>query len=170
LIIISKTSCGDSRYCDGSGNCILCVESSCAGVNCDALCPEDPGAYTCWLDSPCYCHKNYDCPTGGMCNYDGDCDPGESYNGCCQDCPCPGGQVCDTSTGYCYTPPPGEGNNPKGWHDFSDCRASEGWACDPDDYSQPLEIHFYADGPAGSGTFIGSTIANKESVRELENG
>jgi len=53
-----------------------------------------------------------------------------------------------------------ENQVPKGWHDASDSASSRGWACDPDNYSQSLAIHFYKDGPAGIGTFIGSTIAN----------
>ncbi|HLD04410.1 MAG TPA: LamG domain-containing protein, partial [Candidatus Nanoarchaeia archaeon] len=38
------------------------------------------------------------------------------------------------------------------------------WVCDGDDYSKPVSVHFYMNGPAGSGTFIGSTEAN--TVRE----
>jgi hypothetical protein len=51
-------------------------------------------------------------------------------------------------------------NNPKGNHDSSDCNTSWGWACDGDNYSTPLSIHFYKDGPAGVGTYIGATTAN----------
>ncbi|WP_425392322.1 hypothetical protein [Ekhidna sp.] len=36
-----------------------------------------------------------------------------------------------------------------------------GWAIDPDYPNSSLSIHFYIDGPAGIGQFIGSTIANK---------
>ncbi len=51
-------------------------------------------------------------------------------------------------------------NNPKGWHDGSDCNSSVGWACDADDYNQALDIHFYRDGPFGSGgVFIGNVSA-----------
>ena len=51
-------------------------------------------------------------------------------------------------------------NNPSGYHDGSDCSISRGWTCDADNYNQPLDVHFYADGPAGSGTFIGATTAS----------
>src|SRR3989338_8260351 len=49
---------------------------------------------------------------------------------------------------------------PIGYHDSSTCTASFGWACDASDYNQPLQIHFYGDGPAGSGTFLGAATAD----------
>jgi hypothetical protein len=52
-------------------------------------------------------------------------------------------------------------HNPVGSHDFSDCTETKGWACDENDYSAGLTIHFYADGPAGTGTFLGSATANQ---------
>ncbi|MDD4271431.1 MAG: hypothetical protein PHF50_01360 [Patescibacteria group bacterium] len=53
-------------------------------------------------------------------------------------------------------------NNPKGYHDKSDCNYSWGWACDADDYSKPLQIHFYAKDPDGKNIFIGmTTIADQ---------
>lgn len=51
-------------------------------------------------------------------------------------------------------------NNPKGTHDTSTCTSSTGWTCDADNYNQALRVDFYANGPAGTGTFIGNTIAN----------
>ncbi len=48
---------------------------------------------------------------------------------------------------------------PKGFHDNSDCSVSGGWTCDPDNYSQALDVHFY-DGP-GFTTFIGAVTANQ---------
>lgn len=49
---------------------------------------------------------------------------------------------------------------PKGYLDKVDCNYLSGWACDSDDFSKPLEIHFY-DGKLGNGgKFIGATIAN----------
>ena len=50
--------------------------------------------------------------------------------------------------------------SPAGWHDGSDCSASWGWTCDANDYNANLQVHFYANGPAGSGTLIGATTAN----------
>ncbi len=35
-----------------------------------------------------------------------------------------------------------------------------GWSADPSIPDQPNIVHFYVDGPAGSGTYIGQTIAN----------
>lgn len=52
-------------------------------------------------------------------------------------------------------------NKPNGYHDRSGCDYSWGWACDADDYSEALEIHFYARGSDGSIAFLGSTIANQ---------
>lgn len=48
---------------------------------------------------------------------------------------------------------------PEGYHDTADCDNVKGWAKDPDT-TDPIYIHFYADGPSGTGTFIGSTSAN----------
>jgi hypothetical protein len=54
------------------------------------------------------------------------------------------------------------GGTPKGFHDSSNCTASFGWACDPNNYNQAVEVHFYKDGPeGGTGVFIGSTLANQ---------
>ncbi|MBX4209350.1 peptidoglycan-binding protein [Candidatus Parcubacteria bacterium] len=49
---------------------------------------------------------------------------------------------------------------PGGNFDGADCSASTGWSYDPDDQSAATAVHFYADGPAGSGTFIGAVTAN----------
>jgi hypothetical protein len=50
--------------------------------------------------------------------------------------------------------------NPTGYHDSANCSVVEGWACDPSNFQEPLQIHFYADNLAGSGTFVGATTAN----------
>lgn len=58
-------------------------------------------------------------------------------------------------------PPPPE-NHPFGWLDGIDGEGvASGWACDADDFGLGLVIHFYADGPAGSGTFAGWTVASE---------
>ena len=79
--------------------------------------------------------------------------------------PCSGGKRCqvmsDCTSNVCMPPTHlCKSSLPKGWHDGSDCTASGGWACDADDYPLPIMIHFYKDGPAGSGTFIGVTRAD----------
>ncbi|MBI2023834.1 hypothetical protein HYT00_00330 [Candidatus Giovannonibacteria bacterium] len=51
--------------------------------------------------------------------------------------------------------------DPIGWHDASSCADTHGWTCDPSNYSQPIDVHFYADGPAGSGTFLGSVTTGQ---------
>jgi len=50
--------------------------------------------------------------------------------------------------------------SPIGFLDIADCSSFGGWACDPDDHSAALQVHFYADGPAGTGSFVGATTAN----------
>lgn len=65
-------------------------------------------------------------------------------------------------------PPPGNGGGggqsgtiPKGFLDVvTGSFEARGWACDPDNYQQPLAIHFYVDDTPGRGTFIGQTTAN----------
>ena len=47
---------------------------------------------------------------------------------------------------------------PTGFLMNAGCDAIAGWACDFDNFSQPVTIHFYADRP--SGTLIGTTVAN----------
>lgn len=50
---------------------------------------------------------------------------------------------------------------PKGYHDTLSCTVSTGWACDPDNYSQAIDVHFYKDKPADNGgTFIGKVTAS----------
>ncbi|MDP1624943.1 MAG: peptidoglycan-binding domain-containing protein [bacterium] len=49
---------------------------------------------------------------------------------------------------------------PDGHLDTASCSAITGWAYDPDDATANIPVHFYAGGPAGSGTFIGSAVAN----------
>jgi hypothetical protein len=59
---------------------------------------------------------------------------------------------------------------PIGFFDYAGCDTFSGWTCDADNYSMPLEMHFYADAPAGQGTFIGYTSANntrEQAVADL---
>ena len=50
---------------------------------------------------------------------------------------------------------------PTGWHDSIDSDGvSLGWSVDPDIPAQPVIIHFYVDGPAGVGTYIGDILAD----------
>ncbi len=48
---------------------------------------------------------------------------------------------------------------PEGSFESANCSAFSGWAKDPDT-TAPIDVHFYADGPSGTGTYIGSTLAN----------
>ncbi|MBI2133580.1 carboxypeptidase regulatory-like domain-containing protein [Candidatus Woesearchaeota archaeon] len=60
----------------------------------------------------------------------------------------------------CPAAPPQQVNSkPEGWLDSADCNSFVGWVRDPDTVA-PVDVHFYADGPAGTGTFIGSANAN----------
>jgi hypothetical protein len=59
-------------------------------------------------------------------------------------------------------PPPPPPSDPYGWLDQVDgAGVATGWACDANDYTAALTIHFYADGPAGSGSFVGSAVAGE---------
>lgn len=50
---------------------------------------------------------------------------------------------------------------PKGYFDVvNGSQEAFGWACDPNNYNEPLKIHFYVDDGPGKGTFIGETTAN----------
>lgn len=56
-------------------------------------------------------------------------------------------------------------NDPKGYLESINCEKMTGWACDADDYSKAIAIHFYDGGFVGQGgKFIGSTTA--DLVRE----
>lgn len=60
------------------------------------------------------------------------------------------------------TPNPGNQSSPVGHLDLIDINTAtvQGWTFDPDNSSASNEVHIYIDGPAGQGTFAGSTIAN----------
>gem|GEM_PF-4243335 len=57
------------------------------------------------------------------------------------------------------SPPPSGNRRPEGFLDSANCNSFSGWSRDPDTTSA-ISVHFYADGPAGTGTFIGSVTAN----------
>lgn len=61
--------------------------------------------------------------------------------------------------------------NPIGYFDGADCSYGfSGWACDADNYVQPLAVHFYADGQAGSGgKFVGAVTANLTREKAVGN-
>jgi len=48
---------------------------------------------------------------------------------------------------------------PVGSFDSATCDSLSGWTKDPDTAS-PISVHFYKDGPAGTGTYLGSTLAD----------
>lgn len=56
------------------------------------------------------------------------------------------------------------GTTPVGWIDSVNIVDSKlqitGWAVDPDDQDTGIDVHFYVDGPAGSGTGLGIITAN----------
>ncbi|MDO8638087.1 MAG: NBR1-Ig-like domain-containing protein [Candidatus Daviesbacteria bacterium] len=54
--------------------------------------------------------------------------------------------------------------DPGGWLDAADCSSFRGWTCDADNYNQSIDVHFYANGPAGGGgSFAGAMTANETS-------
>lgn len=51
--------------------------------------------------------------------------------------------------------------DPIGHHDEATCSLIRGWVCDPDNYSAPVTVHFYVDGPAGQGgSYVDQTTAS----------
>lgn len=48
---------------------------------------------------------------------------------------------------------------PVGSFDSADCSSLSGWAKDPDT-TAPISVHFYKDGPAGTGTYLGNATAD----------
>ena len=48
---------------------------------------------------------------------------------------------------------------PEGNFDAADCTSIRGWTRDPDT-TNPINVHFYVDGPSGSGTFVGQMFAD----------
>lgn len=51
--------------------------------------------------------------------------------------------------------------DPYGWLDVANCNSFAGWTCDADNYNKAIDVHFYANGPAGGGgTIVGSITAN----------
>ncbi len=54
---------------------------------------------------------------------------------------------------------PPENEDPIGYLDSASCTVSTGWACDPDEYHEPLKVQLYADGPAEEGKLIGEDVA-----------
>ncbi|MEA3431041.1 MAG: putative metal-binding motif-containing protein [Nanoarchaeota archaeon] len=55
--------------------------------------------------------------------------------------------------------------DPVGNLDGANCEGIWGWARDPDYQAagEYIDVHFYADGPAGTGTYIGAVTANQPS-------
>ncbi|HAU98978.1 MAG TPA: hypothetical protein DCW55_01975 [Candidatus Pacebacteria bacterium] len=53
-------------------------------------------------------------------------------------------------------------SDPVGWIDLVDQEGNVvGWALDPDLPADSIDIHVYIDGPAGVGTYVGSTTAGR---------
>jgi len=175
----SAANCGNNvidsgEECDdgvNNGNCPRTCSSTCQDNNC-ATCGNNI------IDSGEECDdgiNNGNCPRtcSSTCN-DNNCatcgnniiDSGEQCDGSnlngqsCQSLGYSSGSLSCSSctfTGCSGTPPPPD---PKGAHDGASCGSTDGWTCDSDNYGQPLDVHFYVDGPAGSGTWGGSTTAN----------
>ncbi len=63
---------------------------------------------------------------------------------------------CSTEAVFTVLP---KNNLSVGYFDNATCNSFSGWAKDPDT-TDPIYIHFYADGPAGTGTFVGAALAD----------
>ncbi len=175
-------SCGDKPAeprCNPESNCgycrsfdQYCIPHSPTYGECDIQIEtgvEDhcgpSGSY--WQTSGCSCVSGGGpTPTSGPTPTPGpDCNCGNqncdySISGCeCINEGCKVGGVADGAN--CYNKICGSTSySPKGYHDSSYCDYSYGWTCDQDSYSTPLTVNFYKDGPPGTGTFIGSILAN----------
>lgn len=145
-------NCDYQEYrCTGLG-----LYRSCQWITIPKLCCRIPqaggGSCTCCFEGGCYFNCDGSGGGGGgggsvSCG-DGTCNGSETCGTCAADC------------GACPTPPPVE-YDPVGNHDAATCNTISGWACDQNNYSQALTIHFYMNAPYDSGgTFIGSTTAN----------
>lgn len=51
-------------------------------------------------------------------------------------------------------------HNPIGWLDAATCEKIAGWAVDMGTPNNSINVHIYKDGPASTGTFVNSTVAN----------
>lgn len=58
-------------------------------------------------------------------------------------------------------PPPLVNHTPVGWLDSVINGVARGWTIDPDASSTPLMVKFYVDGPAGTGTYLGSSETDR---------
>lgn len=69
---------------------------------------------------------------------------------------CPNGSTWDPTSNECKV------TIPKGHLDSGSCNAPlKGWTCDPDNYSQPLQVHFYEEqGGNAFAKFLGASTAN----------
>ena len=66
---------------------------------------------------------------------------------------------------FIFISPPVQAATPEGWVDTVEYLPSKqlrisGWARDPDHLDKTIDVHFYVDGPYGSGTMLGFTTAN----------
>lgn len=133
-------------------------------------CTPGTSAGSCTKDGKtCTAYEVYTCNFGGK-NYCGS-------TSCAEPCTSGGGTP-PTPTPRVGGPPPSpvptsppSGSYPKGVHDVASCTVIQGWTCDPDNYSQPLEVAFYKmDGEPGSGAdYLGSTVANQEREQGVGN-
>ncbi|WPD21702.1 MAG: CARDB domain-containing protein [Candidatus Electrothrix scaldis] len=69
------------------------------------------------------------------------------------------GNNCSAGVQITVADDPPVSQEPVGYFDSADCNGFSGWTKDPDT-TAPIDVHFYADGPAGTGAFIGSASAN----------
>ena len=66
---------------------------------------------------------------------------------------CPAGQYQKLWGGNCSP-------DPIGALDVASCSSFAGWVCDPSDYSQPITVNIFKDGPAGAGGTFSTQVAN----------
>jgi hypothetical protein len=75
--------------------------------------------------------------------------------------------ICEPGDPTCFPPPPPPPPPPGtpdyaayGWHgEITPNGYIRGWACDPNDFNYPLQMHFYANNGRGTHVFMGSATA-----------
>lgn len=155
--------------CTNGGRCCRATLENCScgqtACSAPATCANNAGTQ----DHSCAAENKTTCSNSGWC---GTTSAGQSAadNHCTAwvDAMNPGhtSQCCGA-----LIPTPTPINNPIGFHDDATCQASWGWTCDADDPKQPLEIHMYLDGPAGSGATgwsgISAGVIREQAVADL---
>ena len=155
--ICSQMTCPDNSQPDASGKCggTLAQCSDGSTPNTGGVCDAGTGGSTSYANAG----GNGGFPGGG--GGGSDTQPGGYGAGgeAIFNFTCANGQTVNAS-GTCGTATPVSGSL-----DSVDCSAFTGWAYDPNNSSNSIQIKLYADGTESSGKFLGSATANVASAQ-----